>query len=63
MAEYNLIQKKPGTIVKVEKEGIKVLTGDNTIIVIKRLVPSGAREMDVLEFINGYHPHIGDIFN
>ncbi|MBP8718564.1 MAG: methionyl-tRNA formyltransferase [Candidatus Caldatribacteriota bacterium] len=63
VAEHNLIQQKPGTIIKVEKEGIQVLTGDNTIIVIKRLVPSGAKEMDVLEFINGYHPQIGDEFN
>jgi methionyl-tRNA formyltransferase len=60
---YNLDQKKPGTIIKVEKEGIQVLTGDNTLIVIKRLVPSGAREMDALGFINGYHPQIGDAFN
>jgi len=57
-----LFNRKPGDIVKVEKEGIQVLAGDNTRIVIKRLILPGTKEMEVSQFINGYHVKIGDSF-
>jgi len=57
-----LFNRKPGEIVKVKKEGIQVLAGDNTRIVIKRLILPGSKEMEVSQFINGYHIKIGDSF-
>jgi len=59
----NLFQQKPGTIVKLNKNGIMVLAGDGNYIVIKKLIPAGSKEMDASGFINGYHVEIGDSFN
>jgi len=59
----NLSQQKPGTIVKLNKNGIMVLAGDGNYIVIKKLIPAGSKEMDASGFINGYHVEIGDSFN
>ena len=55
-------QGKPGEIVDVSKEGIAVLTGDRNRIIIKRLILPGKKEMDVSQFINGYHVQVGDAF-
>ncbi len=52
----------PGDIVMADKNGIQVLTGDNTRIVIKRLILPGSKEMDVSQFINGHQIKIGDSF-
>ena len=59
----NLSQQKPGTIVKLNKNGIMVLAGDGNYIVIKKLIPASSKEMDASGFINGYHVEIGDSFN
>ena len=60
---YDIFQKKPGDIIEVKKEGILVLTGDNTYVQIKRLILPGSKEMDVAQFINGYCINVGDSFN
>ncbi|HKK83789.1 MAG TPA: methionyl-tRNA formyltransferase [Atribacterota bacterium] len=63
-AEENreISERKPGDIVSVSKEGIQVLAGDHTRIVIKRLILPGSKEMDVSQFINGYQIRVGDSF-
>jgi methionyl-tRNA formyltransferase len=58
---HDLSDRKPGEIVMISKEGIQVLTGDHTRVVIKRLILPGSKEMDVSQFINGYHIKIGDL--
>lgn len=55
--------KKPGDVVDVSKNGIKILTGDNDCIVIKRLILPGSKEMEVSQFINGYKIAVGDSFD
>jgi len=56
--------KKPGDIVKFSKEGLYIATGiDDELILIKRLIVSGSKEMDVSQFINGYHIKTGDSFD
>jgi len=49
-------------IMSVSKEGIQVLAGDNSRIVIKRLILPGSKEMDVSQFINGHKIKAGDSF-
>ncbi|MFW6134591.1 MAG: methionyl-tRNA formyltransferase [Elusimicrobiota bacterium] len=63
--EHNqqISDKYPGDIIRVEKNGLYVLAGDQSLIIIKRLVLSGSKEMDVSQFINGYHLKKGDSFN
>ena len=58
----DLSGRKPGDIVMVDKGGIQVLTGDNSRVVIKRLILPGSKEMDISQFINGYQIKIGDQF-
>jgi methionyl-tRNA formyltransferase len=63
-AEENkeISEGKPGDIMSVSKEGIQVLAGDNSRIVIKRLILPGSKEMDVSQFINGHKIKAGDSF-
>ncbi|WML51956.1 methionyl-tRNA formyltransferase [Neobacillus sp. PS3-12] len=42
-----------GTIVQVGQEGITVITGDDTLIRIKELQPSGKTKMSVEDFLRG----------
>jgi len=58
----DISQKKPGDIIEVSKEGIMVLAGDSTCVLIKRLILPGSKEMNVSQFINGYCIKVGDSF-
>jgi len=58
----DISERKPGDIVSVSKEGIEVLAGDNSRVVIKRLILPGSKEMDVSQFINGHQIRVGDSF-
>ena len=44
--------KKPGTIIKVDKEGIRVSTKDKVILITEIQMPNKKR-MEVKEFIKG----------
>ena len=46
--------EKPGTIVKVEKDGIVVATGDDTGIKITDLQLAGKKRMSAEQFLTGY---------
>jgi len=50
-----------GEVVKIEKDGIFISTGDKGIIRILKVVPSGAKEMSAQQFVNGYKIKVGDI--
>ncbi|MHC2994859.1 MAG: methionyl-tRNA formyltransferase [Candidatus Atribacteria bacterium] len=50
-----------GEVVKIEKDGIFISTGDKGIIRILKVVPSGAKEMSAQQFVNGYKIKMGDI--
>lgn len=50
-----------GRVVKIEKYGIFISTGDKGIIRILKVVPSGAKEMSAQQFVNGYKIKVGDI--
>ncbi len=53
----------PGTILSIDKKGIKVATQDFNIILTRIQLPS-KKQMDVAEIINGSHPFkVGTIFN
>jgi len=52
----------PGEIVSVSKKGLQVMTGDNSSVLIKRLIIPGRKEMDVAQFINGYQIEAGNKF-
>ena len=45
-------KKEPGTIIKVEKDGIIVQTGDKEIMILE-LQPEGKKKMTTKEFLNG----------
>ncbi len=61
--DSNYSSKKPGSIVKLSQTGIMVITGDGNLIALKRVIPSGSKEMDASGFINGYHINVGDSFD
>lgn len=46
-------KKKPGTIVKVEKDGFLVSTGNNTGIKILELQPAGKKKMSASQYLRG----------
>ena len=53
-----------GTIVKVEKDGIIVVCGDQKGLKITDLQLSGKKRMDVKQLLNGTHPiEVGKAFN
>ena len=54
---------KPGEITKVTKDGIIVRCSDKSIL-IKKLKPSGKKEMNSIDFVNGYGKEklIGRVF-
>jgi len=45
--------QEPGTIVKLDEDGIIVATGDNTAIKITELQPAGKKKMDAKQFLLG----------
>ncbi len=51
--------EKPGTIVKVEKDGFIVSTGDNTAIKVTELQPAGKKRMPASQFLMGAGSFIG----
>lgn len=50
----------PGTIVKVEKDGFYVQTGDGLLKVTKLQIP-GKKKMDAAAFLRGYQVQKGDV--
>ncbi|GAH49192.1 unnamed protein product, partial [marine sediment metagenome] len=50
-----------GEVVKIEKDGIFISTGDRGIIRILKVIPSGAKEMSAQQFVSGYKIKVGDI--
>jgi methionyl-tRNA formyltransferase len=44
---------QPGTIVKIEEDGLVVATGDDTAIKITELQPAGKKKMDAKQFLLG----------
>lgn len=52
--------KEPGTILKVDKEGIRVSTKDNVILISEIQMPNKKR-MEVKEFIKGNNLEVGSI--
>lgn len=54
--------KKPGTVLKVDKAGIKVATGENIILITEIQMPNKKR-MEVKEFIKGNSIEEGTILN
>lgn len=53
---------KEGTIVKIEKDGILVLCGGNTILKISKLLPENKKVITANEFVCGYRIKVGDRF-
>jgi methionyl-tRNA formyltransferase len=52
----------PGTVLRVDPvQGILVNTGEGAVLV-RRVKPSGGREMDAAAFSNGYRVSPGDRF-
>ncbi|MGQ9562579.1 MAG: methionyl-tRNA formyltransferase [Thermogutta sp.] len=51
----------PGTVVKADKSGIVVATGQGGVV-IKQIQPAGRRVMTAEEFLRGYRLQIGDRF-
>ena len=60
----HLYDAEPGTIVKVEKDGIVVACGDHAGLKITDIQISGKKRMDVASLLNGSHPiEVGKKFN
>ena len=53
--------QKPGTILKADKKGIYVATGDGTLIIEKLQLPNG-KPLEVSQFLNGHDIERGTIF-
>jgi len=51
----------PGTVVKADKSGIIVASGDGGVV-INQIQPAGRRMMSADEFVRGYHLKVGDCF-
>ena len=52
---------QPGRVIKTEKDGILISTGDNGIIKILRLIPAGSKELTANQFINGFKIKAGEV--
>jgi len=52
---------KPGMVVKIEKDGILISTGDKGMIKILRLIPAGSKELTAKQFVNGYKIKVGEV--
>jgi methionyl-tRNA formyltransferase len=53
---------EPGTIVKIDKEGMYAATGKG-ILKITRVKPEGKKEMDAYAFVLGHRVKVGDRFS
>ncbi|MBU1035487.1 hypothetical protein KJ974_02195, partial [bacterium] len=54
---------KPGRVIKTEKDGVLISTGDKGIIKILRLIPAGSKELTAEQFVNGYQIKVGDVLD
>ena len=54
---------KPGRVVKTEKDGILISTGDKGMIKIIRLIPAGSKELTANQFVNGYKIKEGEVLS
>jgi methionyl-tRNA formyltransferase len=59
--ETDAFSLKPGRVVKTEKGGIFISTGEKSIIKILRLIPAGSKELTAEQFVNGYKIKAGDV--
>ena len=60
--EEGSTDKAPGEIIEVSKRGIKVATGENSLI-LQEIQLEGKKRMEVSAFLNGYEinaQHLGD---
>lgn len=59
----NKYDKKPGTIVNIDKNGMEVVTKDKSILIIELQMP-GKKKVNIKDFINGIkkEDYIGKIF-
>lgn len=59
----NKYDKKPGTIVNIDKNGMEVVTKDKSILIIELQMP-GKKKVNIKDFINGTkkEDYIGKIF-
>jgi methionyl-tRNA formyltransferase len=55
------ISGKPGEVIKIDNEGIHVITGDGIIILVE-LHPENSKVMSARDFVNGYRVKVGDVF-
>jgi methionyl-tRNA formyltransferase len=53
---------RPGTILAVEKESIRIACADGEVTVLE-LQPENKRRMSAAEFVNGYQPKVGQFFS
>ena len=53
-------QTDGGRILKAEGDDLLVSAGDSTVLRITQLQLEGARRMTARDFINGFHPQLGD---
>lgn len=49
-----------GRILKAEGDELVVSAGDSTVLLIGQLQMEGARRMSARDFINGFHPQVGE---
>ncbi len=54
--------QRPGTILAVDKNGIRVACADGELLIVE-LQPENKRRMTAEEFANGYRPKVGDAFS
>jgi len=59
--DANTGSPKSGRVVKTEKDGILISTGDKGMIKILRLIPAGSKELTAEQFVNGYQIKAGDV--
>ena len=62
LVHTNPVSQKPGTIVAVTPEAIHVACNPG-VVAITELQPEGKKRMSAAEFIRGYAPRKGDVFN
>jgi methionyl-tRNA formyltransferase len=55
------VEARPGEIVTVLKDRLKIKTKKGLFLPTS-LQPEGKKRMDIVEFINGYHPTLGERF-
>ena len=61
--EFELGLFSPGSVIKIEKDGILISTGNKGIIRLLRMLPAGAKELSAMQFVNGYKIKVGDILS